>query len=254
MTQTAFRLSALAFCFAIGATCLGQENKESTGAIKGTVRVDGHPAPNVTERAELSNLSPRDFPSGPRPSAKVVTDEEGHYKLSDLAPGDYTVTASGPLLIPAAEAAGSSTLGATVRAGSTVENFDFEMIRSGVVTGKVTNPDGKPEIMAPITLKSPAGRSLGGASLYFGNRMYFTDDRGVYRIYGLRPGRYLVSCQASPGGFPLLSAISGKPGQSAETYYPGVPDADHAKVVEVSAGAETSAIDIQLLPANKGRI
>src|SRR5262249_4777217 len=74
---------------------------------------------------------------------------------------------------------------------------------------------------------------------------YETDDRGVYRIYGLPPGRYLVSAGAAD-----------RPGVSRRvryplTYYPDVPEQEQAKPVEVQTDFSADDIDIHLGPPLK---
>src|SRR5262249_5452522 len=55
-----------------------------------------------------------------------------------------------------------------------------------------------------------------------------TDDRGVYRVYGLPPGKYSVGVLGS---------------HFRHTYYPGVTELARATPVEIEAGSETN-IDI----------
>src|SRR3954464_5470079 len=58
---------------------------QTTGAIVGTVAQAGTPLPGVTVEARSPNLQ----------GARVeTTDAAGHFRLSVLPPGDYTVTAS----------------------------------------------------------------------------------------------------------------------------------------------------------------
>ena len=67
-----------------------------------------------------------------------------------------------------------------------------------------------------------------------------TDDRGIYRAYGLRQGKYKVYVAQSgflPGDIPT---------SYRQTYYPSVTDESKASVVEVSEGSETTNIDIVL--------
>lgn len=67
-----------------------------------------------------------------------------------------------------------------------------------------------------------------------------SDDRGVYRLYGLPAGRYLVSL-GSPN-LPDFRPVDpgGTRAHFAPVYYPGVTDEAQAKVVEVKLGAEVT--------------
>jgi len=69
--------------------------------------------------------------------------------------------------------------------------------------------------------------------------MMRTDDRGVYRLYGLPAGRYLLS---SGGG---TSPRRGKGGYP-RTFYPDATDHNQAKIIEVKEGDEVVGIDIRL--------
>src|SRR5437762_9246348 len=82
-----------------------------------------------------------------------------------------------------------------------------------------------------------------------GGRMYVTDDRGIYRIYGLAPGQYIVSAGSARN--PITSLLAKRP-RRVQTFYPGVADEAKSKPVEVLAGAEASGIDIKLGIADKG--
>jgi len=67
-----------------------------------------------------------------------------------------------------------------------------------------------------------------------------TDDRGIYRIFGLQQGKYKVSVgqnadSLSPGS---------RRGSVRQTFYPGVNDVSKAAIVEVSEGGEAKNIDI----------
>jgi len=137
--------------------------------------------------------------------------------------------------------------------------MNFSLSAGGVITGKLTDSDGRPVIGEKITVKavdpnpkstSPVNsvtaimNTFGG-----GGRMYATDDRGIYRIFGLRPGRYLVS---SGDDSDVFSAIFKMRPTRTQTFYPGVADQARAKQVQVNAGAEVGAIDIQFSAADKG--
>src|SRR5256714_6703138 len=76
----------------------------------------------------------------------------------------------------------------------------------------------------------------------FGNGMDRTDDRGVYRIYGLAAGLYFVSLGAGALGLGAL----GKQRYHEQTFHPGVTDKAKATVVEIKEGAEVAGIDIRL--------
>src|SRR5579883_554780 len=75
-----------------------------------------------------------------------------------------------------------------------------------------------------------------------------TDERGVFRLGALPPGKYrvLVKPQIVTGGLEIRSDGTSEV-HFRKTYYPNVPDEQSAAKVEVTAGNETGGIDIRLL-------
>jgi hypothetical protein len=78
---------------------------------------------------------------------------------------------------------------------------------------------------------------------------FTTDDRGIYRLYGISPGRYIVAVGTDPelGGGRITSANISTP----LTYHPDATEHTKATVIEVSAGSEATGIDIVTGRASK---
>ncbi|HYV05466.1 MAG TPA: carboxypeptidase-like regulatory domain-containing protein, partial [Blastocatellia bacterium] len=225
-----------------------QERKES-GVISGRVTLDGRPAQGVTVVASLMGLSPAKMvewrlnqPGSPR----STTDSDGRYRIESLAAGTYNISPSAPTLVTVEPAGGTKEV--MVAEDATVERIDFSLTRGGVITGKITDTEGAPVIAAMISLK-PDDSAISNFSPRELGRMFFTDDRGIYRIFGLPQGRYLVSAGDAENS-PFAQVFAGQ--RRARTYYPGVTDFQKAKPVEVTAGTETLGIDIKLGVAAKG--
>jgi protocatechuate 3,4-dioxygenase beta subunit len=108
-----------------------------------------------------------------------------------------------------------------------------------VITGRVTDSDGTPVIGEQIAVtKTNAQEEMW---LYETER-YRTDDRGIYRIFGLEAGDYRVSVgQENPASINSMTARLGS--VFAKTYYPGTTKQSQAKVLELKEGAELSNID-----------
>jgi hypothetical protein len=82
----------------------------------------------------------------------------------------------------------------------------------------------------------------GQKSYYQGPFMYEmsqTDDRGVYRIYGLPPGRYVI-CAGGVGD-----------GKFATTWHPDTTDEKQARIIEIKEGGEVTEADIRFGSARK---
>lgn len=112
------------------------------------------------------------------------------------------------------------------------------MIKGGVITGRVTNAMGEPLISAQVNVtmtRDAEGNSIRGG---IGGRK-LTDDRGVYRIYGLQPGAYVVFTRTSAYGFSPTPYD-----QDAPTYHPSSTRDTAAEVVVTSSG-EAGGVDIR---------
>lgn len=134
----------------------------------------------------------------------------------------------------------------TLYAAESRENVDFSLVRGGVITGGVTDSEGRPIIAHSVQLlhvtTGPDGRHrFQDRSGEFGNRS--TDDRGIYRIYGLPAGRYTLAAGGDDDFFTSTRYPS--------TFYPDATDQSQAKIIEVSAGKEVTDINIRLGGARK---
>lgn len=212
------------------------QEAKANGTIIGRVTVDGKPAPAVTVMAIPLVSNPAGKLSlNSSALLKASTDSEGRYRLEGVPTGKYKVA---PFASDVVASDDDTAKEATVAEGATAEPVDFSLFRSGVITGKVTDSEGRPVLAAHIRLEL-SGKLVHPASDL---RMYFTDDRGIYRIFGLRPGHYLVKAGTEFDDY--YHQIPRRIGK-AWTYYPGVTDQARAKYVEVTAGMEASGVDIR---------
>ncbi|HSB09930.1 MAG TPA: carboxypeptidase-like regulatory domain-containing protein, partial [Blastocatellia bacterium] len=232
---------------------------QEKGAISGRVMLEGKPAagvivaatPQPSDRTKIVEQMLK-----PPTPARATTDSDGRYTIENLPFGKYRVGVSSKVLIDAN--AGEAGLEINVTDNTTVEKVDFSLQRSGVITGRITDSEGRPVIGEQITLKSTAAKGTAAAAALDrmqavfsagSDRMFYTDDRGVYRIFGVRPGSYIVSAGRSEDS--MYDVFLRRP-RRARTFYPGVSDEAAARPVDVAAGAEVSGIDIKLGIADKG--
>ncbi|HJT29694.1 MAG TPA: carboxypeptidase-like regulatory domain-containing protein [Pyrinomonadaceae bacterium] len=165
----------------------------------------------------------------------TTADSEGNFRLSSLEPALYTVSAVAPAYTMVVSSADPFTP-TYYRLGDTVR---IEMVRGGAITGTVTNALGEPVVAVRVraTMIRDA-RGEGAKQLAYITSEQPTDDRGIYRIYGLRPGTYIVSAGGS--GF----AYAFNPyDQDLPTFAPS-STRDTAAEVLVRSG-EDSTIDIR---------
>lgn len=213
--------------------------KSLTNSVAGRVTIHGKGAGEI-----VVGIRNSDFSQGPAPALKARTDADGDYRITDIPPGNYQVFPMAPAFVLAdlTELRGSGkTLLLATR--EDVSGIDFALVRGGVISGKITDADGRLVIEERVTIvpedqaKQP-GQSfppvVAGA--------FQTDDRGIYRIYGIPAGRYKIYVGLAEGGI----SSSFRFGRAAykQTFYPDAGDPDDAKVIEVLEGSEATNIDI----------
>jgi protocatechuate 3,4-dioxygenase beta subunit len=221
---------------------------KGTASISGKATLSGKAAPGIAIAAFGGDMMQR------RAAAQALTDSEGRYRLFGLGPGQYQVTVLAPNLTaaepPTSPFPGPMTPGTSktivLAPGETVEDIDLKLVRGGVITGRIKDADGKPVVdqrvsLQPVDDKGAALRVP--AVLPFISQMYQTDDRGIYRIYGLPSGHYKLSAGTDParGSVSLGTRVS-----YPQTFYPDATDITKATVIELSEGGEATNIDIQL--------
>jgi uncharacterized protein (DUF2141 family) len=213
-----------------------------------------------------------------------VTEDTGAFVFNNLPDGRYALAASKPGFVAMSYGAKRAQRPGTsiaLAAGQQRAGITMRLAPGGVITGTVRNRNGEPMIDARIavlrqsfgydtgerTLSSIAG--LAGASPLG----VPTDDRGMFRVYGLPSDDYFVLVSQGVGirGDQLTRAITAdevswamrqlqSPGGSAigltppppagaavdyaPVFYPGVPTQANATMVSLKAGEERAGVDI----------
>ncbi|HEX7334117.1 MAG TPA: carboxypeptidase-like regulatory domain-containing protein [Pyrinomonadaceae bacterium] len=196
-----------------------------TGNVSGSVVTEsGQPLANV-------EVSVRPVTSEGLPITNLTTNREGVFKATGLAPGSYTVSASIPAYIPK-----SPPSHPVVQ--NTGDSVTLVFIKGGVVTGTVINSKSDPIVGIAIRVEmvvDESGRNAPGISYES-----VTDDRGVYRVYGLPSGTYIVAADGSPNYSPAgVNAFA----LDMPTYAPS-SSRETADRISVRVGEETSNVDI----------
>ncbi len=199
--------------------------ESKTGDISGKVVSDtGQPLANATVWVRPAT------PQG-LPVKSTTTNRDGVFKFSGLERGSYTVNASLPSYLPKSPESATAVQTAS-------DSVTLVLIKGGVVTGTVTNSKGEPveaiAIRVEIVIDEAGGKTPGIS--YEG----VTDDRGVYRVYGLPPGTYIVAADGahnySPTGVNAFSI-------DMPTYAPS-SSRDEADEIRVRVGEESN-VDIR---------
>jgi hypothetical protein len=227
--------AALVMCTVNGVFC--QSTSSQFGSIAGRVSLGGRPVQDARVTLVSSAISSAKTLPG------AVTDHGGHFALESVPPGSYIVNAFAPALVGASEKI------VTVGQGESVEEVDVSLQRGAVITGRVTEASGQPIVNTEVDLieLDTADHSRPPSIPNLNSSMRRTDDRGVYRIYGLPAGRYKVAAGTAPG-----SGVSRFPiGFYPRTYHPDAFEEANAKVVQVAAGVEVTSVDITIGPFAK---
>ena len=198
--------------------------ESKTGDISGrVVSESGQPLANADVYVRA------DKPDGLQiPGTK--TNREGVFKFSGLQPGSYSVSTSMPSYIPK-----------SLRSSPTVPNAEsvtLVLIKGGVITGTVTNSKGDPVVAVGIRVEMVLDESGHPAPAITYDSM--TDDRGVYRVYGLQSGAYIVSANGAADYSPTgVNAFA----LDMPTYAPS-SNREEADEISVRVGEETN-VDIR---------
>lgn len=215
----------------------------STGTVAGRVTGDeDKPAAGIAVA-----LLPVDFNPRSRIVGRATTDADGRYTLMNVAAGRYMVMPLAPAHIVESTARSwlpSKTV--TLAAGETVDGIDFILERGGVITGRITDAEGKPIVAQPVqAVMVVDGSDTRNRGFAFDARLRLTDDRGIYRLYGLAPGRYRVSVGQDQDNIRFLGGGAGRP-YYPRTFHPDTREEAQGKIIEVTAGGEATDIDITL--------
>jgi hypothetical protein len=257
-----------------------------TASIAGAVLVAGTGQPARRARVTLNATEGGG-------SRTAMTDDEGRYAFNELAAGRYTVSVSKMGHV-------GVTFGQTRpgRPGTPIQLTDgqkfsasLELPRGSVITGTVVDEYGEANAGTQVRVMRYIMQGGRRTLQQAGNGS--TDDRGIYRVYGLQPGDYIVSAvprNAGPGvDVARLQAelaavrerIASAPGDGAAVrelatragmlqgqlpqaeeqttgyapvYFPGTVSAAQAGTVTLNIGEERASVDFQLVRVPLARI
>jgi protocatechuate 3,4-dioxygenase beta subunit len=223
---------------------------KAAATVSGRITIGGQPASGI--KALLKKRDDQGNHSGnlQSPASIATTDADGRYWITNLTAGSYRISVHAPAYVIEEESRLSYEYGKTVTVGEGEEivGVDFSLTRGGVITGKVTDEYGKPVIAEGVGAFRLDRQGKRDKSVSGGMLQWQTDDRGVYRIFGLEPGRYIVGVGASSED--TLQPL-GNRGSYRRTYHPSAVDELKATIIEVKPGSEVENVDIKLSRATK---
>ena len=204
----------------------------------------------------------------------AISDDNGRFVFEGVPPGRYTLIGTKPAYLPGTHGStrpGRPGIPLEVGAGQQFTDVRVTLARGAAVEGTLRDETGEPaaNLQVHAFRVPPPGTPplllLAGSGL--------TDDRGVYRIFGLPPGEYLIASairlehasdihvwsaadidlafrelgqrtgvRAPGASSPPADTASGTHAY-APTYYPGVVSTAGAERLRLDVGEERSGID-----------
>src|SRR5688572_26142289 len=153
--------------------------KTPRGAISGRVTIKDKPAPGVAVglRKVVSGTFVDQF-------QKATTDQNGFYRIANVAPGTYDVMPSAPAFVVSDVGVNySRAKNVIIGEDEEVDDINFSLVRGGVITGKITDADGNPVIQQQVNLYLVNSTTLQPMRPVYSPQNAPTDDRGIYRFF-----------------------------------------------------------------------
>jgi hypothetical protein len=206
----------------------------------------------------------------------VLTDDDGRFVFSRLPAGTFSVMARKAAYLAApygARRPGRSGMPIALAEGQR-ESISIAMFRGSAITGMLRDRNGEP--VRGVDVRAIDGRAFSTPEA-LPTEIATTDDRGVYRLYGLLPGEYYIVALPLLGGSGQISGPSAAsidaalamlasrrpstPGSPPATppaparrptigfapvFYPGTPSHSEAVSVRVEAEEERGGIDFEM--------
>jgi hypothetical protein len=258
-----------------------QQTPQPSGLIAGVVVIADSGLPLDGVRVTLSGAEIRG-------SRRVQTDDDGRFSFMGLPPGRYTLSATKTGYVDVTygqREPGGGRQGTPIQLveGQAVKNLNLPIPKGGVITGRVFDEKGRPSVGTPVRVSRWI--MTNGQRRLVSSGSSTTDDRGVYRVYGLAPSAYIVHAvprnQADPqaanaflvenlqrdaqaaaatgvqitggGRLVTLGSESANAGEGSGTrvgyapvYYPGTLDVATAQTVDLGVGEERVGVDMYL--------
>jgi hypothetical protein len=247
---------------------LSRAAQGGNGKISGIVIQAGTARPIDGVQVFLSPLTPQ--PGQPPNQVGGLTDQFGRFEVDHLPAGRYRIQWNRPgYFTPPVGTAGpdpptiqslKSQLGigalyiasppaatsVTVDLGSqeNLEGFVFALIPGGVISGRLLDPMGNPLVSASLTALTLSYED--GVKVLRPGTSTTSDDRGEFRLFGLRPGEYYV--RADYRRQPLAS------GEIVRVYFPGVPALSDATPIIVNESGESPGANFSISNSGTAKI
>jgi hypothetical protein len=194
MTHRLALLTAAVLAASILVSAQQQARDTNPAPVTGTARVSGQILSATTDPKPLRRVIVTIIGDGMKVGRSTVTDDQGRYAFEALPAGRFTVTATKAAFLPGAYGAlqpGRPAVPLQLAAGEVRADVSFTMMKGGVITGVIRTATGEPA--ANVDVQAFRVPLPGGDPRLVPNGIAISDDRGVYRIYELPPGTYVVA-------------------------------------------------------------
>lgn len=199
-------------------------SKERKGSIKGRVVNEGGQA-FANAIVSVDPLSGAD-----NDKRQILTEEDGSFQVKELAAIPYKITCQAEGYVE--EKSDDTLLYHTIG-----DSVTLQLKKGGVITGMVTDTKGIPIENAQVNITRVGDAREKPVRLAETYGRVITDDRGIYRFYGLYSGSYIVFVNEI-GNFEDEDTH-----EEISVYYPSATR-NAAQIVKVSTGAEVDGINI----------
>jgi hypothetical protein len=190
-------------------------------------------------------------PGGPQVFT-TFSDSAGFFRFSVVPGGNCFISADKPGFTETPLAGRSLSLNLI----ASMEDVRLSLTPLGVITGKVVDQDGQP--LRGVNIIALTQRMEDGTRQTQTARNVATDDRGMYRLWNLIPGKYYVKAAGKSGGTNLYAGETPPrylvDEAFAPTYFGGGKTLDAAQPIQIEAGTEARAdVNLTLQQAYKIR-
>jgi len=144
-----------------------------------------------------------------------ISDDRGRFYFLDVPEGDVEVTASKAGFFDGAfgkRRAGGRGIPLTMTAGRWLTDLKIELFKGASISGQVSDDSGEPLI--GIRVRAWRRDAAEGREQLVASGEVMTDDAGGYRLFGLKPGAYIISVPSVQVTLPvrsLLTAVAPSP-------------------------------------------
>jgi protocatechuate 3,4-dioxygenase beta subunit len=177
------------------------------------------------------------------------TDSEGRFEFDGVAAGKYRIEAMRTGYVVqkyGRKLAGYPKTTLTLKAGQKVSDLTLKLTKTAVIAGRIFDDNGEP--MRDATVSAFRQVYVEGRKQFDRMNAVRSNDLGEYRLYGLVPGRYLVTAELQGWNNLVIKKMRTDSIERgyARTWYPSVLEAEKSSDLNVTEGGEIPGIDILL--------